>query len=757
MRISYLVLKQNNMQKSILLFLLHISLSVSGQTSKTRNMMYDKDRFSPSALLDLRYLNESYAGEHGFIKLSADGNSFVRGDGIPIRFWATNISSKLLNQNLNEIDSVGRYFSKMGFNMVRYHGSVNPKGEKSDLNVPDSAEIDRIWKFVAGMKKNGIYTTISPFWANKWHLGGNIPKEWGIDGYSGREDLFGVMFFNDKLKAAYKKWVKQLYTEVNPYTGIALNNDPAVGIIQIKNEDGVFFWTMSQYKPELKKLVQQKFSKWLKKKYGSVANALNSWKNEHIEGDNFANNLPELYSIYDMTLEQSGNKALRLNDQVEFYAETQRNFYSELHDFYRKELGCMQLINGNNWKTADVLRLNDLERWTNSTCEVIAVNRYVNAEHYGTSAGWKISPGDYYVGKSALKSPEMLPTNIKQIQGHPLIITESGWNLPNKHQIEGPFLSAAYQSLTGIDALYWYNVEDLGFSNNPYLSKTGNSDSTHSLSRWNLSIPGCMGMMPANALIYRLGYVKKSDILIHEERSVGSLLKREVPLISESSTFDPNRDVDFSKVGNTKNVGFSPMIFLAGGVEVKYTEKPQENRINKNIDLYIDNIHKIVNSTTKELSLDYGNGIATVNTAFVQGVCGFLNVKKNFSLSDVKIQSSNEYASVQIVSMDQRPITTSKRILIQVGTTYIPTDWKEITTEFTEKKQKLKGFQIKQTGRMPWQGQNIDATVEINNSTLSKATLLSTSGYSQRNLKVEKVGGKLKITLPINSMYVIVE
>ena len=50
------------------------------------------DKLDPSAVLDLRYLNEKVAGEHGFIKLSADGNSFLRGDGQPIRFWAASPS-----------------------------------------------------------------------------------------------------------------------------------------------------------------------------------------------------------------------------------------------------------------------------------------------------------------------------------------------------------------------------------------------------------------------------------------------------------------------------------------------------------------------------------------------------------------------------------------------------------------------------------------------------------------------------------------
>ncbi len=46
-----------------------------------------RDPFSAAALWNLSLLNETSAGAHGFIGLSPDGNSFVRGDGQPIRFW----------------------------------------------------------------------------------------------------------------------------------------------------------------------------------------------------------------------------------------------------------------------------------------------------------------------------------------------------------------------------------------------------------------------------------------------------------------------------------------------------------------------------------------------------------------------------------------------------------------------------------------------------------------------------------------------
>ncbi len=48
----------------------------------------ERDTFRADALLDLRSMNEKVAGQGGFIRLSDDKNSFVRGDGTPIRFWA---------------------------------------------------------------------------------------------------------------------------------------------------------------------------------------------------------------------------------------------------------------------------------------------------------------------------------------------------------------------------------------------------------------------------------------------------------------------------------------------------------------------------------------------------------------------------------------------------------------------------------------------------------------------------------------------
>ena len=48
------------------------------------------DQFTSETLLDLRFINEDYAGQNKFIILSADSKSFISTNGKPMRSWAVN-------------------------------------------------------------------------------------------------------------------------------------------------------------------------------------------------------------------------------------------------------------------------------------------------------------------------------------------------------------------------------------------------------------------------------------------------------------------------------------------------------------------------------------------------------------------------------------------------------------------------------------------------------------------------------------------
>jgi hypothetical protein len=711
---------------------------------------YPGDKFEPTALLDLRGLNEKVSGESGFVRLTQDGSGFALGNGQPVRFWAVGTGLFQKHQP-DEMERHARFLAKLGVNMVRLHCDFTPKGKESKITDVDEQELDGVFHLVAAMKKQGIYVTISPFWAAT-----KAPASWGVAGYAGKEP-WGVLFFDPALQAGYKAWVREVYTRKNPYTGIPLGQDPTVAIIQVHNEDSLLFWTFEGIAPEQKKILGQKFAAWLTKKYGALPKALAAWGGTNAKGDDFANNVAGFLITWDLTQPQTGGKAQRAADQLEFIAETQHDFYAGIADYYRKTLGCKQLINASNWRPADILREGDVERWTHTATDVIAVNKYYNGgEHIGANNGWRIDPGHFFQEESALKNPTALPTDLKQVVGHPTMITESTWVAPLGYQSEGPWLMAAYQSLTGVNTYYWFMATAVDYVENPYLTFL-NLGGQHPLQKWSCSIPTLMGAFPANALAYRLGYVRPGAPVVQEERSLDNLWQRAAPVIVEGQSFDPNRDKIAFAEGSPVKTAVDPLAFLVGPVQVKYGGNPANTRV-ANLTAFIDNTKKIVKSDTNELSLNYDIGFCTLNAPKAQGVVGFLKkAGGSFPLADVSIQSGNDYAAISVVSMDNQPLKQARRILVQVGTIARPTGWQIKEAKYDQKGHLLQGEEIVNTGKLPIQIANTDVTLTINNATLKKATLLDAAGYAAAPVALTKTAAGVTLKLPPNTMYVVVE
>ena len=107
------------------------------------------DKLDPSALLDLRCLNEKVAGEHGFVRLSADGNSFVWGDGRPIRFWAAS-SASAPQFDLASQKHSAQFLAKRGVNLMRLgDNSLIPTAPGSKITDVNEKALDEIFKGVA--------------------------------------------------------------------------------------------------------------------------------------------------------------------------------------------------------------------------------------------------------------------------------------------------------------------------------------------------------------------------------------------------------------------------------------------------------------------------------------------------------------------------------------------------------------------------------------------------------------------------------
>jgi hypothetical protein len=708
-----------------------------------------RDTFKRDALLDLRGLNEKVAGQSGFVRLSKDGESFVLGDGASERFWAVTTYVQR-DRSAEDLAHHARFLAKRGVNMVRLHGHLEPKDKNAKLTDADQKTIEEAWKLVAAMKKEGIYTTLSPYWAaNLKH----VPAAWGIEGWPENESPQGLLFFNPRLQEGYKAWLKKLLTSRNPHTGIPLAHDPALAIIQLQNEDSMLFWTMQNVKGRQLELLGEQFGKWLARKYGSLAAAQRAWRGDAKAEDDLAHGKVGIYIVWEWTQEREGGRKTRLDDQLQFFAETMYRFNQEMARYLREDLGCRQLINAGNWKTADTTRLNDVERWTYTANEVLAVNSYYSPVHIGPDRGWRIDKGDRFQDDSALFNPRALPLNLKQVSGHPMMISESHWVPPLGYQSEGPFLVSAYQSLTGVDVFYWFSTGEAEWSN----TDRAEWDAA-SRAKWSVATPMIMAQFPAAALMFRKGYLKQGEPAVVEHRSLKSLWERAMPLISEDPSYDPNRDTGDSARRSKLKGGADPLAFLVGPVKVVYDARPAAAKV---IDLkrYVDHKKKTVQSLTGQVAWNFGAGLCTIDAPQAQGASGFLKRVSPIKLKDLTIQSSNDYATVMVVSLDGLPLTTSKRVLAQVGTIARPTGWVERETTFQgdDGKETYTGKEIVDTGKMPWAIVDTAVTLTLANANLKTATQLDLSGNSRRKLKPAVEGQSLRFVLPRDAMYVVLE
>jgi hypothetical protein len=562
------------------------------------------DPISKASRIDLSVMNEETAGMHGFVGHD-DAGDFVDGRGQSIRFWAVNTSFHQRTADLAALRYHAKWLARRGVNMVRSHSHLPSRSNNASIEDVDEKEIDQIRRLVAVMRDEGIYTTISPYWATatKWRRSLGLPNP-------ENGDLVGMLFWDERFQKAYQGWWRKLLLEKNPHTGIPLAQDPAVAILQLQNEDSLLFYTLQSVKGEARRDLRWKFHEFLVKKHGSISAATAAWGSGDSRNPNDRSGEMGLFSIWHLTQNARGAKQNRYADQLEFYGRLMFDFNAKTAKFLREELGCKQLINAVNWKTANAAKLNDIERWSYTANEVIGVNRYFNGgAHVNPTdrrrSGYAITKGDQFSGQSVLRQPRRFPLTLKLPAGKPFIISESSWVPPLKYQSEGPFLIAAYSSLTGFDAYCWFAM--------------GEADYGRPIGKWQMNTPMLAGQFPAAAILFRRGYVRRAEPVLSEHRSLDDLWQRRKPLAVEDAGYDPNRDQGAMNQLSAVKTSMDPTAYLAGPVEVHYDSDPAQSELTSP-----DSQNGIVTSRTGELKWNTKDGVCTLDAPKAQGVTGFV-------------------------------------------------------------------------------------------------------------------------------------
>ncbi|MDA1190203.1 MAG: hypothetical protein O3A46_00805 [Candidatus Poribacteria bacterium] len=701
------------------------------------------DRFTEDAALDLRYLNEDAAGESGFVQ--HDGNNFTLGNGEPVRFWGVNVSSGIAGQQRKSVDYLARKLAKLGVNAVRFHSGLFDASE-DPANI-DTKALDDLHYLVAAMKKQGIYTTIS-FYFPLWF---DIRPEYGIEGYDTIDNKrpFALLTFNERMQEIYNSWARAILTTENPYTGVALADEPAALLVEIINEDSYFFWTFTPNNvPAVHwNRLETLYSAWLAERYGSVGAAFEAWGDIVNENDDRANGHVGLFPAWDMTMEgshQSEAKTRRIGDQVRFLTEHQREFYATTTRYFKEELGYGGLVSPSNWHVSDGVALDALERYTYTAGDVIDRHGYFGGRHQGDGSGYSVRVDHTYEDRSALKRPENLPFHVFQMDGYPHIVSEIGWPQPNRFRAEMTFLSGAYGALQGVDGYFFFAV------NSPFLDDG-------EISKFGLGTPSIVSTFPAAALMYRRGDVPEADYAIRQVLRLDDLYAMKGSGAATPEALDALRlaDVPGERAHQEISV-YDPLIYYVGKVARTFGEDPSESYVKS--PLLIDRnkgyvvSHGLAAGSRDEsrksagLALFFKDGVAVINSRQTEGLVGFL-ADTEYNTSHLELTTSNEYLSLIVTSLDGEPIPTSKRLLIQAMTEDRPYGFKS------------EDGKIVDLGSAPFGVREIDAnvTLRLDNLTAATVKVLDENGYvrSLEDARIE--GNALELTLPKDALYTIVE
>lgn len=691
---------------------------------------FDPPRDATGSLIDLRFLNEQFAGEHG--RIQAGNGRFIHAQTRqPVRFWAVNGPPHGLQGGA--LKDCARLLARHGVNLVRVHGAVfeEQTGELQPAKVQHLVEV------VEAMKAEGIYTHLSiyfPLWFKP-----RAGLSW-LPGYNGNQNPFAALQFNREFQEHYRAWWRAVLAAKLSHGG-TLAAEPALLGVELQNEDSFFFWTFSEANvpdPQLR-ILEKQFGAWLAKKHGSLAKAFGAWGGSPLKRDQEADGRAAFRPLYEMF----SKRTLRDRDTAEFLWETQTAFYRETVQFLR-DLGCEGLITCSNWTTANQEIFGPLEKLSYLAGDFVDRHGYFSCRSGGLFSEWSIRAGHTYVDRSALRFDAEEPGKPKQFN-HPVIdieynskptmISETTWPRPNRYRPEAPLFLAAYGALQDSDAIVHFALDGAKWEVKPAFW----------MQPWTLMAPSQMAQFPAAALLYRRGLVATGEVLADLRLNLRDLKDLKGTPLPQDAAFDELRLKDVPAGGELKPGNrIDPLIHFAGRTRVAFSDGPAQSRV-ADLSRWIQRDRQLVTSSTKELALDYQRGVLRIDAPAAQGALGNLKEAGEITLHDLRLHSDLNLVEILLVPLDGQPLRSSRRMLLQVMS-------EEQNSQFQATSQGAIQL-IENPGHQPWQVRKLSGVVQL---TRPDASRLRVQALDLNGAPRSKMGGADRIELLPDCLYYLV-
>ncbi|MBS7648791.1 hypothetical protein KEJ17_04005 [Candidatus Bathyarchaeota archaeon] len=495
------------------------------------------------APLDLSFLYEKDrpAGIHGFLMVK--GNKFMFEDGTKVRFWGTcfNAAANFPPHELAE--KTARRVAKFGINMVRTHqldaewSTPNifqfSKGKplENTLNF-DPKSLDKLDYLIYCLKKEGVYIYLDQLTYRKFKPGDSVDA---VDDLG--EAAKPYVCFDRRLIELQKKFSYDLWTHINPYTGLAYKDDPAIALMEIVNECDLFTHqvTLEPYRSRL----EERYRAWAKE--------------------------------YDI---KAGDEKIDFTKPTEpilrFFAEITQNYYKEIIGFLR-DIGVRIPITGTNWSQSLGLL------YSLTVCD------YTDSHCY-----WGWGKNEPMVGKTDIFGT----LSFNRFIDKPFVVSEWDEPWPNEWRAESPLLIAGMAGFQDWSGVILHTYRYCYFGPVDHMGGITMGGGRHRvLFEAPFIDPAKFGLFYHAALLFRRGDVETArktigiritdDIISHPEKSrvtaikalktisekhgIGMVLPRQAPIIDMAISPD-----DTTLIAQCKNEVVSDTGQLYRNWEKKY-------------------------------------------------------------------------------------------------------------------------------------------------------------------------------------------
>lgn len=563
---------------------------------------------APGGILDFSALGGGPAGDEGRIVVR-DGHLALAGSGRRIRLIGANLCYTANYPDREAADRLAARFRAMGYNAVRFHHTdIHLRAgawEGQSSHDIDAANLDRLDYLFAAMKRAGLYVTIDLYTQRRFGRGEIAGIDQVVEG-----DIKALVPIHEPAFAAWARLVEKWLRHVNPYTGIAWKDDPALFSICPLNEDSIAsVWSGGPARA----MYLERFAAW-KRERGLEAPA----PEKPGEDPLFARFLVEVKTASDRRIEA-----------------------------YLRGIGVQALLTGSNWWNTMP------QAFERDGFDLVDNHQY--ADH--PVPHWL--PSRYnQQGNLTAQPTYMTPIFMAatRIFGKPFCVSEWNYCAPNRFRAEGGALMGAYAALQDWDALFrfaWAHDLKLIDGGAPLRGFDIATDPLSQLSERQVALLFRRGdVAPA-----RRRFVYGVTMADATRQGTGDMWGRglfphpfnALALVSQtgSQVVDGGRGIAGAFAGVVAPEP-PPAAALAGNPHLPLAQVPP--------------VGDEAASDTGEIVLDRRRGVLRVATA--ASACVVAPGGSGWEAGDLAVSGGDGFASVSVHAMDGQPIARSGRLLL---------------------------------------------------------------------------------------------